>query len=427
MLRACLLTTALAAGLCLTGCEADEPPVPNLLLISVDTLRADALEPYGYGRPTSPNLARLAETSVVFEQAHATSSWTLPTLATVMTGELPSTTHTHTFASSLPLGFDTLAERLRAAGFDTAAVASHTFLGVKYGLHQGFTHFDDDLVNFIADSHNAITSDQVTAKARAFIEAKVAADRFDDGPWFLWAHYFDPHDSYLAHEGFSEPFGTETDRDLYDGEIAFTDHHIGALLSCLDELGLANETVVVFVADHGEEWRDHGSHGHGQTLYEEVVRVPLTLRVPGYAPRRVTEPISTLDLFPTLLELCGVAIPKDLPGRSLVPILAGGAGPDRALVSELRLGVAFDAIRRGSHKLIVDRKQQQVLLFDLATDPLEQRDIAAEEPELVAALRAELEQRLAEAHARGRGLAPSGSSDLSAAEAEALSRLGYAE
>jgi choline-sulfatase len=423
-------TAALAVLLALASCGADARR-PDLLLVTIDTLRADALGRYGYERPTSPRLDAWAATAAQFDAAQATSSWTLPTLATLLTGHLPSTTHTQDFASSLPLGIETLAERLRVAGYETAAVASHTFLGIRHGLHQGFTHFDDDLVLFVADSHAAITSDDVTARAVSFIErADEARALNDDRPWFLWAHYFDPHDSYLAHAEFSDPFGTIDERDLYDGEIAFTDHHLGALLETLERRGLGDSTLVCVVSDHGEEWSDHGGTRHGHTLYQELVRVPLFLSGPGVTPGRYAEPVGTADLFPTLLGLLGLEAPAELPGLDLRPLFFGGALPaGRGLVSELDLGPGrdLDAIRSGDWKLIVDRESGRRSLFDLASDPGEARDLAAEHPERCEALLAELDRRLERARAAGAPFTPERPLTMSPAELQALERLGYGE
>lgn len=423
---------AIASALVLAAAAACAPsadPPPNLLLVTVDTLRADALGAYGYERPTSPRLDAWAARAARFDSAQATSSWTLPTLATLHTGLLPVTTHTRDFASALPLAFETLAERLRVAGYETAAVASHTFLGIRHGLHQGFTHFDDDLVLFVADSHQAITSDDVTARGREFVDrAQAARERNDDRPWFLWVHYFDPHDTYLAHAGFSERFGTERERDLYDGEIAWTDHHLGALLEHLAATGLDRDTVVCVVADHGEEWGDHGGLRHGHTLYDELLRVPLLLAGPGVPSGSFDAPVSTADVFPTLLGLLGQPIPDGLPGRDVRPLFEGRElEPARALVAELDLGFDLDAVRSGDLKLLVDRRSGRTELYDLARDPAEQRDLSELRPDDVERLRALLGAELERARADGQPFAPDAPLSMSPAELDALEKLGYGE
>ncbi|MFN0008802.1 MAG: sulfatase, partial [Planctomycetota bacterium] len=287
---------------------------PNVLFVSIDTLRADHLGCYGWPRPTSPNLDALASKSVVFESAQSSSSWTLPSLASLMTSMQASAHSCDQIASRLDPSYTTMAEILRDSGYDTAFVASHVFLSAGYGLQQGFTHVDTRILQ----DESAITSPAVTDWGLAWLHDKAAAD--DGVPWFLWLHYFDPHAPYLVHEGISERFGTETDLDRYDGEIAFTDQHLGRLLEAFERLGLAENTILVVVADHGEEFGEHGVQGHGYDLHEEVVRGPLIVRAPGIAPRRVSEVVPTVDVMPTLLELCGARGRNEVEGRSLLPL-----------------------------------------------------------------------------------------------------------
>jgi len=205
----------------------------------------------------------------------------------------------------------------------------------------------------------------------------------------VWAHYFDPHDLYDAHEGFD--FGSE-DVDRYDSEIAFTDHHVGRLLDGLRARGLEERTIVVFVADHGEEFRDHGQLRHSKTLYEEVLRVPLVVRVPGFAPARVAPPVRTLDVAPTLTALVGLPVPAAFTGHAwraqrgafLTP-------PPRTLVAETRRLADKRGIREGAWKLILDRASGRVELFDLASDPEERKNRVRRHPEIATALQKKLE------------------------------------
>jgi hypothetical protein len=199
-----LLRRVVTAGLLLTGfclgCAEPAPARLNLLFISIDALRADRLGAWGYGRATSPHIDGLAREAVVFENAQAQSSWTLPTLASVMTSLYSSTHRCWSLFDRLGEAYETLAERLHAEGWKTAAVASHLYLSRRYGLHQGFESYDESLVEeTLAKSHEAITSPQVTEKGLRWL-----AERRDEAePWFLWLHYFDPHALYLAHEDVS--------------------------------------------------------------------------------------------------------------------------------------------------------------------------------------------------------------------------------
>ena len=300
-----LVTLFALGGVSCTESNA-EPKRPNILLITVDTLRADHLQPYGYDRPTSPKLAQLAQSAMVFEDAQSSAPWTLPSLASLMTG-LPSAAHgCRSFYSSLAPSYGTLAEQLLAGGYDTAAVVSHVFLGRPYGLHQGFVHFDDELVLEMTRSDEVISSVAVSDKGLAFLDAKAAAG--EQEPWFLWLHYFDPHSVYQAHPDQVGTFGSKRPVDLYDGEIAFTDQHIGRVLSGLEGLGFDDDTVVVFTADHGEEFRDHGGVDHGHTLYQEQLHLPLIIRVPGEEPGRHPGMVRSIDLPATILDLATRAL-----------------------------------------------------------------------------------------------------------------------
>jgi len=407
----------------------DAPPAgANVLMITVDTLRADRLAPYGYRRP-SPAFERLAEDSVVFDAAQSTTSWTLPALASLMTSYHASTHGVWTFQSVLDASFDTLAERLAAVGYDTAGVASHVFLGREFGLTQGFTHFDDDLVQQIELSHLAITSDGVTERGVRFIENKAAARDagVDDTPWFLWLHYFDPHHVYFEHPDFAYGAG---DSERYDSEVAFTDRAIGRLLDALERSGSDADTVVVFTSDHGEEFGDHGRAYHGITLYREVLRVPLMLRVPGVEPRRVEGPVSLVDVLPTLLESLGVVHDPDaLGGVSLVPQLSGAPVPERAILGELRRTPddLVEALVTSDWKLVRPLGAREgVELFDRRTDPTETTDVAHRHPGLLRELVDTLEGQVADAHERGKafGHVPR---HVGADMAEALQALGYIE
>lgn len=399
--------------------------VENVLLVSVDTLRADHLGFLGYPRPTSPNLDRLASQSVVFERAYSVASWTLPSIASLMTSLHPSGHRCEADTNSLGDSHETLAERLRAAGFATGAVSSHFYLSDRFGLEQGFEQFDQELVRASREeSHRQISSPEVTRRGIAWLDQQAAAGA--SRPWFLWLHYFDPHSDYVVHTGFTEKFGSSL-LDRYDGEIAFTDAAIGELLAHLDGLGLAASTAVVVVADHGEEFRDHGGSGHRKTLYEEVVRIPLLVRLPGQSPGRVATPVSIVDVFPTIVEL--LEMPGESPGgHSLVPLLRDPSGPTPPPVfAELtnRGAGNWDAVVDGRYKLLRDRDADRDLLFDLDQDPAEQHDIAALQPERLQAMRALLERCKAAAGLAARGHGEGRALDLSAEEQQRLRDLGY--
>ena len=398
---------------------------PNVLFVSVDTLRADHLGTYGWKRPTSPNLDAFAAKSVVFERAQSSSSWTLPSLTSLMTSLLPSTHRCEKDSSRLDPSYTTLAEVLRDAGYDTAIVASHYFLNAGHGLQQGFTRVDTRILQ----DDFAITSPQVTDWGVSWLEEKAAAK--EDVPWFLWLHYFDPHAPYLPHEGISEQFGTEKKIDLYDGEIAFTDRHLGRFFETFERLGFADNTIVVIVADHGEEFGEHGYEGHGYDLHEEVVHVPLIVRAPGIAPGRVPDVVPTVDIFPTMLDLCGLKPVGDIEGRSLVPLLRGEKEAPREAVSECKWKYGSDiaSVARGSWKYIDSTRQAdgvRKMLFDHSADPAESRNALAEHSDVVAELRSGLRARQERAKALGASYERHPTSDLPPAEQARLQQLGYA-
>ena len=421
-LRGLALASTIFAASCGTAAEAPRPH--NVLLVTIDTLRADHLGAYGYERPTSPELDAFARTAVVFDGAHSSSSWTLPGVASLMTGYYTSTHRCWNGRSSLAPSFATLAEALGEAGYRTGAVVSHVFLDPRYGLDQGFEDYDDELVHATKeDSHTAISSPAITDKALGWL-----AERGDE-PWFLWVHYFDPHEVYQAHAGFSERFGVERPVDLYDGEIAFTDHHVGRLLDGLDELGLARSTIVALTSDHGEEFGDHGGTGHRATLHAEVQRVPLMIRAPDHAPRRDTSIVSLVDVAPTLLELTGSAPLPNTAGRSLAPLLRGASVAPTPVIGELGMNVVMhESVIAQDWKLIVDAVEERVLLFDLAADPTEQHDLSAAHPQRVEALRHELRLATEAATVLGRAH-PAGDyvQPLTPRDLEALRNLGYVE
>jgi arylsulfatase A-like enzyme len=316
------------------------------------------------------------------------------------------------------------------------------FLGSKYGLAQGFLEYDEALVHAdLHQSHIAVSSPRVTDKGIAFLERQVA----DGGgqPWFLFLHYFDPHHAYQPHAPPTPSFGDQP-VDRYDGEIAFTDAHIGRLLDRLDELSLAEDTVVVFVADHGEEFGDHGGLAHGRTLHREVERIPFAIRVPGLPGRRVEQAASVVDLLPTVLALLRLPDPaRPVAGRSLVGAMSGEGVQQVGILLESRLekraDAELEAYIEGRWKLVVEyprapagagsvpREAQAVFLYDRLADPTEQHDLSSGHPDIVIGLRA----RLASAVEAARALAPASVAanalELSAEDLERLQALGYVE
>lgn len=389
------------------------PPArrPNVLLYVIDTLRADHLGCYGYGRRVSPGLDAFAAGATLFENARAAASWTKTSMATVLTGLPPRSHGTHRRGDALSPALTTLAERLQQAGYATAGFVTNPNLAPSFGFDQGF-----DTYVFLTEKRverGYVRSDVLHHDALTWLEH----DRPSDRPFFLYLHSMDPHDPYVTAGG-EQKVGTtafmralEQGRipvspvlrqqllALYDDEIAFNDAGLAALLSRLDASGLGRDTLVVVLADHGEEFFDHGWWRHGKTLFEEQLRIPLLVRWPGgwKAGVRVERPARQIDVAPTILEAVGLgADAAGLPGRGLARLAAGTAVADEPEFALLDVdGRWVESLRLGPSKLVryfsYDRPRGLEELFDLGADPLEAANIAALQPEAVAFLGALLE------------------------------------
>jgi arylsulfatase A-like enzyme len=301
----------------------------GVVLISIDTLRRDHVGAYGYRRQTTPRLDGLARRGLVFEDAVSTSSWTLPAHLSMLTGTDPGAHGGVDMEHGFNRRVKILPELLRQAGYATRAITSHLYVSGVYGLDAGFDHLD---------FHQDRKADDVADRAIALL------DRFGDRPFFLFLHFYDPHWHYdppaetlqLFERAYAgrlsgnwQDFSKRTRESmtpadlahllaLYDGEIRFTDDHVGRVLDHLYARDLEKNTLVLVTSDHGEEFLEHGSWEHQKTLYEEVVRVPLILRGPGVPMAREAAQVSVMDVAPTILDWAGLAIPPEVAGRRLL-------------------------------------------------------------------------------------------------------------
>jgi arylsulfatase A-like enzyme len=403
----------------LAACAGEPPSAepPNVLLLLVDTLRADRLSVYGYERDTSPFLESFAQDAVRFDNVHAQAGCTFPSVNSILTSR-----YTAPFLRAARTGWGipettpSLPRILRAEGYATAAIsaspvvrASPSNINHTGGFDGGFEHFDEECLNREASC--------VNQRALALLSTL-------EEPYFLYLHYMDPHGPYqpppeharkfaLAPPPRSPKFlrlgnplaiarriyGEEAShrlnaeqvaylRSLYDEEIAYVDQKLGELLQAVQAMGLARNTVVVVMSDHGEELLEHGEISHCRNLiFENVMRVPLLIRFPGHGPARVDQPVENIDLVPTLLDYLGLdPSAYAFQGRSLLPTLEGASPRGLAF---LRQGV-HRAVTDGQRKLIYDVSSGQYRLHDLATDPLERADVATEHPEAFRRLRREL-------------------------------------
>jgi choline-sulfatase len=379
----------------LLGCRsADTRSRPNLLLITIDTLRADHCSAYGYHRPTTPHLDELARDGVRFATAYSPTPVTGPSHATLFTSLHPQHHGVLSNGTALPAEPFTVAEILQQAGYETGAIVSAYPLKARFGLSQGFGSYEDDFpaadaslpqanwegepLDEAYDRRAGATSD----RALAWLARHKSGAR----PFFLWVHYFDPHSPYDAP-------GTEGEGilDAYDAEIRYADAEVGRVLAFLDRAGLRATTLVAVTSDHGEGLGQHGHLEHGDAVYEEAVRVPLMLRWPGRVPGGQVSPeqVALIDLVPTLAGLMELSRPPAFQGRDLSAALGGrsAARPPPApifLRSELRPeGCNQYAVRQGRWKRLEERCRGELRwteLYDLTLDPGERHDLHREAP-----------------------------------------------
>jgi len=436
--------------------DAGGGPPQTVILIQGDTLRKDHLDVYGYGRPTAPTLRRLAEEGALFNNAITQTGWTKAETPSILTSLYPSTHGVHAIPDRLPASATTIAEVYRQGGYATASFSSVAFTGQFTNLHQGFEEVHE------AESTVGRAGPRGAKTAREFVDRLVDwLEDHRDIPSFVYLHFFDPHapyepnrpydtmwadpkgrEEYLRQQEVLKKFIKEAFRayrgmatreelaaagidpaafirysiDWYDGSIRGMDTEIARLLERMQELGLRGRSVIAFYADHGEEFHDHGRMWHGQSVYGEMMRVPLIFWGPGRVGKglKVDESVQLIDVMPTLLELSGLKPPEAVQGQSLRPLLggarAGGGGvaaasgwTRRPAISEKHPFGDPDfpnaaesyAIADGGWKLIhnVARppEKPEYELFDFDKDPLDQKNVAAEHPDVVERLSKQLE------------------------------------
>ena len=436
----------------------------NILLITVDSLRADHLGAYGYPRSTSPNLDALARSGVRFTGAFTQATLSGPAHATLLTS-LPVPAH-GVVNNSVILGLEnlTLAEVLRAAGYETAMFVSDVFVSHQFGFAQGFDQFQLHPVGHHGPRHRHLEMPEpVSSPAAVFDHARAWLARPHAKPFFLWLHAQHPHESYDPPAPYDQKFAAppasahdlrcmhttaahqrrrirlnDAERGyleaLYDGEIAYVDSQVGQILSGLRAAGLEDHTIVVLTADHGEMLFDDPDRrlvGHGRHRFDPVLRVPLLVRAPGVGGgERIETMVGLIDLAPTLLELAGIQVPAFFVGRSLVPLIRGNQDEIRSENYSCTIHTDSKArlsLRTARRKLICDKGPSQLpcQLYDLDRDPREQQDLTRDRRYArdFVRLRAALQAWFAEQMERGR-VRP-GRLDLKAKEL--LRRAGYLE
>lgn len=455
----------------------------GVILIQVDTLRRDHLDVYGYERETAPVLSRLAAEGATFQRTTAQATWTKVSTPSTMTSLYPLSHGVRDFADRLPAGADTLAELYRAAGYATLAYSSILFTGQFSNLHQGFEELHES---------GSADSTPSSKTAREYVDRLSEwLGEHREVPFFVFLHVFDPHDPFEPREPYAtvwadpahkaeheeqlealrahienpilRQFGmpdrgafeaaeidAETyvsyDQDWYDGSIRGMDVELGRLVQRLQTLGLDDDTLIVFMSDHGEEFLEHGRMFHGQTVYNELTQVPLVMRWPGAIPSGIVvdENVQLIDIMPTLLDLSGLPHPDGLQGRSLLPFVSGGSGTSgawtpRPAFSEKAPTNGAAAPPPGDTEsyavidhdwLLIHNRARgddtpEFELYDVATDPLNLTNVASGQTEVVERLARDLDRwhRIAEqARLPDDAEAAAG---LSQEELERLRSLGY--
>jgi arylsulfatase A-like enzyme/Tfp pilus assembly protein PilF len=368
---------------------------PNILLITLDTTRADHLGAYGDASARTPTFDHLASEGVLFERAVSVAPITLPAHVSLLTGRYPFA-HGVRNNGNFRVADDvsTLATALHDRGYRTAAFVSAFVLDRRSGLSRGFDEYDDRLAAGGAgtpDDEVERRGDRTGQLAEEWVATQTAGSAADRRPFFVWLHLYDPHDPYTPPPPFAESFRSHP----YDGEIAFDDAVVGSLVDRLKRLDVLSSTIVAVAGDHGESLGEHGEVTHAMFVYESAVHVPMMVCWPGHlAPARVAPLVRGIDLAPTLLDLAGMPPLKDAQGQSLLPLARGGRPAPAAAYSETYFPLFFmnwaplRAIQDDRWKFI-DAPAPE--LYDLATDPHERSNLAAREPARAAALRRALE------------------------------------
>jgi arylsulfatase A-like enzyme len=400
--------------------QSQAPPTRNALLITVDTLRADRLECYGYSQVKTPAINRLAAEGVLFQQAIAQVPLTLPSHCSILTGLSPRTTGVRDQAGfSLANEQTTLAELFKAAGYETAAFIGASVLNSAGGLAQGFDVYAD-LTSATGRTTEGDTQRRGDVVITAAQQWMLASGR---KAFFVWIHLFDPHTPYSP----PEPYKSQYASSPYDGEVAYVDSLLGSLFSALAGRRLDQRTTVLFTSDHGEGLGEHGEQAHGLFLYDSALRVPLILKDPSSSLRNrvVADQVRSLDIAPTLIELFGLSKPDLMEGLSLLPLARGEGEPSpRVALSETYFPFyhfewsPLHSIRTLNFKYIEAPKPE---LFDLAHDPTESENVLKAK----AAVARDLAEQLKRESARPLTSASASPGAISVTAGAQLRSLGY--
>lgn len=411
---------------------------PNIVLISLTSVRADHLSLYGYNLETSPNIDQLSKNSVVFDNAFSGSSARQPSLTAIFTGKYPSSQELDYETLKLSDEEITLAEILKDNGYNTAGFTSDGLFKKKFGFAQGFNSYNSRLDFFDVSytyhmfsfretlnmlfPYNSLLGNDGERKAEEVNEnAFKWIDKNKQKPFFLFIHYRDPHSPYKVQGEFTNINGPDdyenyTDEDFhdlgiqfrkqgevpadvlksmikfYDNEIFYLDYHIGRLLNKLDELGIENNTIIMLTSVHGQEFFDHGSYGHEYILYNEVIRIPFIVYSPSLEPKRIPDAVSNADIFPTILDILDVEIPEHIESASLTPLIKKNKHTRDFVIAELfsdKIDKQIAVISKDWKLIEIDSKKRIIpsALYNLRTDPEERKNFYDIYPEKMESLK----------------------------------------
>lgn len=441
-----------------------QSPRKDVILISLDTVRADHTSVFGYSKPTTPNLERLARTSAAFTRAQSTAPWTLPSHTSILSGLTVDRHGTHSFSGHVPLDIPWLAHEFARAGYETLAFTGGGFVSPEFGFAMGFDRYGEidprhpglewvDATSNTDERGLAQQSDRIRAEISALLTGPRTAPRF------LFLHTYAAHD-YRTQPALLEQLGIpkadipalvaamtsttaqalvdqksdpatldarlEAVTRIYDGSIRLADLLVGTVLDALESSGRLDDTIVIVTSDHGEELLDHGAVGHGSTLYQEQIHIPLLIHAPGHPAGRYDDVVSNIDIAPTLRQLSGLPAVAECDGRSLVPRLMGetmeplpafARGSHRDRVYRAMQGTQYKVITEIDSTLVTKRQ-----LFDTVADPREQVDLASKRKELAEDLANRLAERVADAQAQAK---KSHSTEIGTELDQRLNELGY--
>ncbi len=366
----------------------------NVLLVTLDTTRADHIGAYGHANAQTPRLDALAREGILFEDCISPSAFTLPSHSSIMTGLYPPYHGVRiNGAAALASVHGTMAERLSAEGYRTGAFVGAFVLDGRWGLEQGFDHYDDD---FRLAPDQKLDLAGVQRPANEVVDAALSWLGDESAkPFFAWLHFYDPHVPYAPPEPYRSRFAASGEHGLYDGEIAFADSQLGRVLDWLEAKGIADDTIVIVAGDHGEGLGSHGEGEHGYYIYDYAIRVPLILRIPGMEKNvRVAQQVRTVDVLPTVMELVAGTEVEPLHGASLLPLLeepddeATRYAYSESVATKLQYGWAgLYSIRTDEYKFIEAPRSE---LYHLVEDPSESVNRYADLRRVTLRLREEL-------------------------------------